>query len=473
MMTSSKKWLPHLEDSIPHEAYGYKLCTYTNALEGWRRGLELTFYSRFLNNRIHLRYSLSDGKRTHHFSASRGDLTTKGAVQICIDKNLTKQFLAEAGVSVPLGDNFDAKASDEEIVQKGLKLGFPLVVKPSDGAAGKGVVANILNEEELREALVHVRKELKCPEVMLEQYIKGEDFRIYVIEDKVIGAVTRIPANVIGDGKSTIRTLVEAKNIERDKNPYVYGRPIKLNKEARKLLSANGLNFDSVPAPGQKIFLTERSNISTGGDPVDITETLTPEIKEMAIRALNAVPGLVQGAIDMIVNKETNSGVVLEINSKAEISLHTFPAEGEARDMPAHIIDYYFPETKGLLNNRNTTLYFDFDSIRTALESGTFKEIKVPSVPKFKHQVRAFRISGKVQDVGYRKWVMMKAIGWKLNGYAKNLQNGDVLVVVSGPKANLEKMRKALHNTSPKAAIVQNVTEKSYIKPIKIGFEII
>lgn len=470
---TATKWLPHLIDAVPQEAYGYKICTYTVALEGWRRGLELVFYSNFLSGKLNLKYSLSDGKKTHHFSATRGDLTTKGAVKICIDKNLTKEFLSEAGVSVPLGDNFDETATDEEIVNVAKKIGFPLVVKPSDGSAGKGVVANIQSEEELRAALVYVRKDLKLPAVMVEQFVKGEDFRIYVIEDRVMGAVTRIPANVIGDGKSTIKELVEAKNIKRDENPYMFNRPIRLNNEAKKLLTALNLNVNSVLEEGRRIFLAEKSNISAGGDPVDITDTLTPKIKEMAIRALNAIPGLVQGAVDMVVNKEANNGVVLEINSKAEVSLHTFPAEGEPRDLPSDIIDYYFPETKNIVNNRNTKLFFDFASIKQVLETGIFKEVKVPNVPKYNHKVRAIRISGKVQNVGYRKWVMGKAISLKLNGYAKNLKNGDVLVVVSGPSANLEKMRNTLDNASPKSAQVERITEKSYLKPIQIGFTII
>ncbi|ART78083.1 Cyanophycin synthetase [Sutcliffiella horikoshii] len=472
-VNTTTEWLPHLTNAIPQEAYGYKICTYTVALEGWRRGLELFFYSSFINGKLNLRYSLSNGKKTHHFSATRGDLTTKGAVKICINKNLTKEFLSDAGVSVPLGDNFDETATDDQIVEVAKKIGFPLVVKPSDGSAGKGVVANIQNEQELREALVYVRKNLKLPAVMLEQFVKGEDFRIYVIEDRVLGAVTRIPANVIGDGKSTIKELVEAKNINRDKNPYMFNKPIRLNNEAKKLLTALNLNFNSVLEEGRRIFLAEKSNVSAGGDPVDITNTLTPEIKEMAIGALNAIPGLVQGAVDMVVNKETNNGVVLEINSKAEVSLHTFPAEGEPRDLPSDIIDYYFPETKNMVNIRNTKLFFDFDSIIQPIEAGLFKEIKVPNVPKYKHKVRAIRVSGKVQNVGYRKWVMKKAISLKLNGYAKNLKNGDVLVVVSGPSDNLEKMRKTLDKTSPKDATVKNVTEKSYSKPIKIGFTII
>lgn len=469
-MENQATWLSHLENAIPAEAYGYKVCTYAVALEGWRRGLSLKFFRSFIDNKWSLRYTLSNDKREHSFAVSRGDLVTKGAMKICIDKNLTKEFLSDAAVPVAEGKSFEKETDDSDIVNYASFIGYPLVIKPTGGGAGKGVIANILNEEDLKSALKYVRKTLNFPEIIIEEHVDGEDCRVYVIEDEIIGAVKRIPANVIGDGKHTIRELIDLKNTERESNPYLKGRSIKINNELRTHLSSLALTLDSIPEAGKQIFLSEKCNVSNGGEPIDVTDELTPEIRETAIKALNAIPGLVQGAVDMIISREDNKGVVLEVNSKADISLHLFPVSGQARDIPSAILDYYFPETKSV--TKKTNLYFDFKSIKEPLESGLFKEVIVAPVPNFKHQVKSFTVSGDVQGVGYREWVRKKAISLKLNGFTKILKSGKGFVVVSGPKEKIEAFRKVVNHKGPKNAKVERVSEKTYLKPVKIGFEV-
>lgn len=406
-MTENTSWLSNLNEAIPVEAYGTNVCTYTVALEGWRRGLTLKFFTKFIGEKWNLRFSLSNSSgREREFAVSRGDLVTQGAIKICSDNNLTREFLSDANISM-------------------------------------------LDENE---------------------HFIGEDYRIYVIEDKIIGAVKKLPANVTGNGSKTIKQLINEKNIEREENPYLKGRPIKIDKELKNYLQSLNLSLESVPEKGQRVFLSKDSNITAGGESIDVTDELTPEIKSMAIQALNAIPGLVQGAVEMKVNQENNSAVVLNISSKADISLHLFPVEGEARDIPAAIIDYYFPETKDA--NKKTNLFFDFKSISKPLEAGLLQEVMVPSVPEFRHQAKSFTVSGEVQSASYREWVQGKAISLKLNGFTKELLSGKVQVVISGPKAKMEKFEVIINTKSPKAANVTQVTEKLYKKPIKIGFEI-
>src|SRR5690625_4260258 len=103
MMTQTEfKWMPHHEGAIPPSAQGERISTYNVALEGWRRGLKLEFYSVFEEEtKQKLRYSLSNEKKTHHFQLSMGDKVTQEAFDICADKDLTKQYLSKAGVPVP------------------------------------------------------------------------------------------------------------------------------------------------------------------------------------------------------------------------------------------------------------------------------------------------------------------------------------------------------------------------------------
>lgn len=462
-------WLPHLEDAVPMEAIRDKLGMYSIALEGWRRGLTLRFYKTYKGKKTKIRYSLSYQGKRHKFYKSAGDKVSKEAVKVCIDKNLTKELLLKAGVPVPKGKKFEATSTDEEIVRYSKLLGFPLVLKPTNQYGGKGVIANIRDVETLKSALFHVRQELNFSEVMIEQFIPGEEFRIYIVGNKVIGAVNRIPANVVGDGLNSIKKLIDLKNRARKKNPNLYIHPIKIDQEVLNTIHSKGYTIDSVPKEGERIFLRNKSNVSMGGEPIDVTDELTPEMINIALSAAKAVPGLAQCGLDMIVDKNSNTGVVIEINSKPMLGLHLFPAEGTARDVSKAIIDYYFPET---IDTEKTNLYFDFDNIIQLLKDDIAKSITVAPAPLGKMYSKKYIVSGDVQGVGYRKWIKKKATKYNLHGYAKNLKNGKVAVVVSGLDEGDVDQFKDICSQGPKKARVIKVTEYNWEKPLKVGFEI-
>lgn len=468
-MNAKVEYLPQLEDSIPPEAAGYTLSMYSVALEGWRRGLTLTF----LNNRQSrslVKFKLSDGNKEHVFQVARGDKVPSEAIRICIDKNLTKEYLKKANVPVADGDHFEEDASDEEMVNFANELGYPLVLKPSDGTGGHGVIANIKNENEFKEALNYVKNELGYKKLMVEKYFAGEDYRLHVIDGKVIGAFKKDRANVIGDGKHTIKQLIALKNEQRTKTPALRNRPIKVDKETENLLRANGQTLESIPAEGERVYLKSKNNVTSGGDPIDITDELTDEIKEIAINASKAIPGLVQCGVDMMVDKDKNSGIVLEVNSRPHITAHLYPMEGKARDIPKAVIDYYFPETEQ--NNSKPSYYFDFKPIWDAFLNGVCEEYTVPDIPKGKLAATRFRITGVWGSELYKTWVRKHARKLKLHGYVKHLSNGETSVVVSGRESSVNKFREIITNEAPGKKKVEKVEEKSWVKPVKIGFEL-
>ncbi len=150
-------------------------------------------------------------KKTHYFFRTRGDKVINEAVELGMDKAKTKQILKEKGISVPDGKHFTGNIDNEDILQYANTLGYPLVIKPIDGSFGKGVVANITSEGELMHSLDYVRQELGYQDIIVEQYIPGDDLRLYVVEDKVVGAIKRIPPNIIGDGINSIEALIALK----------------------------------------------------------------------------------------------------------------------------------------------------------------------------------------------------------------------------------------------------------------------
>src|SRR5690625_4900531 len=173
---------------------------YSIALEGWRRGLSL----KFINNNqggAQPDFLLSNSQKRFRFSGSRSNLISRQVINLCSDKDMTKKRLRKYNVPVPLGETFDAKASNEEVLAYAKKLGYPLVLKPHNGTSGRGVILNINDESELFKALIYVRQTLNHPKVMIERFISGADYQIYIINNRVIAAFERVRANVVGDGE--------------------------------------------------------------------------------------------------------------------------------------------------------------------------------------------------------------------------------------------------------------------------------
>ncbi|MBU9722718.1 MULTISPECIES: ATP-grasp domain-containing protein [Bacillaceae] len=344
-MNKRENWLSQLENSLPEKAKGNDLSTYSIALEGWRRGLTLKFYGVYIKaGRYKIRYSLNDGIKEHHFTNSKGDFITKEQGDICKSKSLTNKYLLEAGVPIPQGRHFNVSATENEILDYSLSIGFPLVLKPANESLGRGVVLNIKNVDDLKEALFYVREKSGYKEVILQQYIKGNEYRVYVIGNEVVGVYKRKAANVIGDGMRTIKKLIEIKNIERKENPHLYKRLIAIDDKMIKFLSDKGKTIESIPKKGEEVILREIGNLPNGGDSVDFTDSLSEENKNIAIDGAKAV-GMAHCGLDMIID-ENNQGKIIEINTRAHIGAHLFPVHGIARDIPGKIIDLYFPNSK-------------------------------------------------------------------------------------------------------------------------------
>jgi cyanophycin synthetase len=477
------EWLPNLTSEMLSGARKTKLCAYSVALEGWRRGLTLKWYTKdsehykdmviFGVNPPGRLFSLSSNKQTHYFFRTRGDKVSSEAVRIGSDKEETKKYLRNAGVPTPAGGRFTEEHNDEDVFEAALKMGFPLVIKPTNGSLGNGVITNILDETRLKRSIDYVRNELNYKDVIVERYYPGDEYRIYVVEDKVIAAYNRVPANVVGDGIHTIEELIEIKNTERKRNPRLFSCLIEMDEEIRNTIEKAGYTLESIPAKGEHLFISQKSNISAGGDPIDVTDELPQEIRKIAINAVKAIPGLHHGGVDIIIDKDkpiSEGAVVIEINPTAQIGGILFPIKGKARNIPAAIIDYYFPETKGT-NTEKSTVYFDLNTVLEPLVNRSAIEVQVMDAPIGKIYAKKYTVYGTVQKVSYHRWLRKVAYERNLHGYVKNLPNGAIEVLVAGTDREAVNEYRQLFSKDSRAKVTR-ITEEIYREPIKVGFEI-
>lgn len=481
METKDVYLFPHLTLHTVENIHGFKLCSYLVALEGWRRGLQLTWYKDEselckldrMNSSTHGKfYSLSNGEKKHYFFRSRGDKVANKAVRIVQDKVKTKEYLSKAGVPIPLGDAFE---EDDDIINYAEKIGYPVIVKPLKGSMGKGVHTNIADREELMSVLRELRARYSYKEYIIEKHYAGNEYRIYVVGDKVIGATNRVPANVIGDGKNNIEQLINLKNKEREKNPYLAPKPIKVDYEVKNLLKLHGYDLESIPDKGERVFLRDKSNLSTGGDPIEATDELSEEVKQIAVNALKALPSIPHAGVDIIVDpNDKTKGVVLEANGTAEIGFHLFPLEGNAKDVPGAIIDYYFPETK---NITKSSFYFDYHSILEPLKEWATDEVVISKAPVKNELIKRIVLTGKLKKVGYMNFIRRQALHRGLHGKIQHLDDNTIEIKIwNANDENMEGFIEVCKKGSKKSKVKDvQVSElrENVETPRKLGFHII
>lgn len=472
------KWLAK---QMIRGARGFNLDTYVMALEGWRRGLSLTWYfnpAEVTDLKIigfyplGKTFSLRSEKtnKIHYFYRSRGDKVANEAVDIVHNKHLAKSYFEKADIPTPKGIVFHKSLEHSEIIQKISELQYPLVVKPVFGSLGKGVVTNIKIESELLEGIEFIKESHDdYDDIIVEEYYEGNEYRVYVVGDEVVAATKRIPAHVVGDGLHTITELIDKKNEQRKINPYLSKKLINVDDSLRSYVTKQNLSLEHIPKDGEMIRLKGQCNISAGGDPIDVTNDLSDEIKQTAIKAVKAIPGLSHAGVDVIVSQ--NEAVIIEVNATADISMHLFPLKGEARNVPEYIMDYYFPDTKGISKDR-TRVYFDYSNINYVLRNKFAQELTLTNAPSGKLHTARYIVSGKVQKVGYRAWVKRQAISKGLHGYTRNLKNGKVVVVVGSHDKNEVENFKKVCSIGPSRAEVETIRKLDWNAPIKLGFEI-
>jgi len=268
------------------------------------------------------------------------------------NKALTKSLLSRVKINTAKGKIF-GKNKISEAHRFIEEIGYPIVIKPFDGAHGDSVFIGLKNKKGCSEAINKIIK--KCKYILVEKEFKGKEFRFIASCDKVFAVTNRDPANVVGDGIHNIKELVKIKNSdpnrgEKNEKPLT---KIKIDNITKQNLVEQNIKLDYIPVKGRKIYLRKESNISTGGDSIDITDIVHPELKKIAVMSVKAIPGLAYAGVDLMTNKDIskkptkNSYVIVEINSSPGIDIHHFPYQGKPRNVAKEIIDILFPETKG------------------------------------------------------------------------------------------------------------------------------
>lgn len=293
-------------------------------------------------------YQIGYGKQGRIIEGTIGNNTSCIAADIASDKYLTKELLR--GQNIPVAEGFMV-GNIFRLLRGVDKLGYPIVIKPRYGCKGQGIKLNIKNEKELLESYNEVRK--KYEDIIVEEYIKGNDYRVCVVDNDVVAVSLRVPPYVIGDGKKDLRELIRELN-EDPVRGYDHEKPltkIKIDNELIRIINKQGFNLNTIVEKEKLVYLRENANISTGGMAIDYTDKICGENKELCIRVAKTI-GLDVCGID-IKAKDLNEplhgqGAIIEVNAAPGIRMHLYPSIGKRRDVGEAILKLQY---NGIPNN--------------------------------------------------------------------------------------------------------------------------
>ena len=284
--------------------------------------------------------------------ATKTSLDNYASILAMENKAVTKKILNVHGITTPAGMCYhDIESALQDFP---IYAGQPIVIKPLTTNFGKGITMIQNNEDKtlFNEAVENAFKNDKS--ILVENLIQGKEYRFFVMGDTVAGILHRVPANVIGDSCHTIEELIHIKNQDplRGRGYLKPLEKIEMGETETLFLKMQKRSFRDIPAKDEVVYLRENSNISTGGDSIDVTDDIHPSYKRIAVQAAKALNVQITG-LDMIIQNPLEEAsednyAIIELNFNPAIHIHCHPYQGQNRKLNEKLLDilgYPLPNT--------------------------------------------------------------------------------------------------------------------------------
>lgn len=418
-----RPWFPH------SDLLGHKTLLLQRAM--WERGVKVVIpegNSASLNTQ---RWAAKHGSQVLIFYGTMLAHSTFFANRVVQNKAKTKEVLQSRGLRVAHGITTTSERV-EDAVKWFESLGSKkVVIKPIMGSLGRGIVLGVDSKESLRTHLQNIGD----GEIVLEEQIPGDDYRVLVVGGKFMAAMRRDRAHVIGNGSSTLEQLIREKNDIRRKIPFNGNYLLRLDEAARSLVAAQGIEVDAPVPAGVKVELRCVSNIGAGGDSVDVTAHVHPHFVEIAESAANSFDGLECAGVDFMAEDlsappESQEWALLEINANSDLPIHHWPSVGIPQDVAGLIAGYYFPASQKTRVANKITLF------------------------------------GRVQRVGVQGWLEKRCTLLGISGYSKAVGDNSVEIHAEGSDVAIEQLIEDCIAPTEKAIVrrleVDSVTVAGY-----------
>lgn len=273
-------------------------------------------------------------------SGLRPSSTADIAYKLCKDKFKLEKYLKLMNLNTLSSAHFKKNEYNDALNYIKSNNNQMFVIKPLSLAGGKGIQFGV-NDNTFEHAWENSIRTQEAegvlhPSCVIQPFVNGFDVRVTIIEGRYCGALLRLPAHVVGDGERNIFQLVHDKNDLRKTISYFKNKLIVNDERLDISLEQKGLSKDYVPDKNEVIMLSEISNLTHGGESIDITHVLSKNIKQLAINAAASIPGLYSTGIDIMTEDYKNGdGYIIEMNTSANLTMHHLPLKGKKR-FPYH-----------------------------------------------------------------------------------------------------------------------------------------
>lgn len=279
---------------------------------------------------------------------------SKLGIRLAGNKLKTEEYLKNFNLKTTNSKIYNMNELEKAKIESFSNNKKEVVIKPLNGTMGRGVMVNVKEERfdqcwEYTSA-VHNSKS----SILVQDYLEGFEARVNIMEGKIVAIVLRVPPFVIGNGKDSLCDLIREKNIRRAKCGYLKNMPIDIDEKISEFLKSKNANLSDIPKDGEYFLLSSVSNISNGGELIDITDLVSQEIKDFSLNVLAAMPGLYTGGLDIMIKSfDDISPTLIEVNTFPVIALPTYPTYGPSRN-PSK---YYYESIVVLDQLRNNPKY--------------------------------------------------------------------------------------------------------------------
>jgi cyanophycin synthetase len=262
--------------------------------------------------------------------------------KMTLDKNITKMILNDNKIEISKGFFANNIKNALNLIIDN-KLKYPLIIKPVDSFMSKGIIRNIKNLSDFKKEINKTKNNIlfKNENFMVEEMFSGKEYRVLVFNSEVISCVEKVPANIVGDGISSIKKLIENFN---EKTIRI---KIKVDEEIKNKLFEQNLNLNSIIEKDKKIFLRE-SVVSGDEMYFDKTDIINDDLKKICCKATKML-GLNLAGIDLMSKNITKDDryVILEVNPRPDYSINEKPlVQGKGVDVSKLLLEYLFPDLK-------------------------------------------------------------------------------------------------------------------------------
>jgi len=248
-------------------------------------------------------------------------------------KDLTYTVLHKKRIRMPKTAVIKNNDSKNKIIRTLSFFNFPIIIKDAQGSESKGVFSNVRNQKEALQIIDEIKN--KYTHLIIQERASGQEYRVLILDNKVLAALNFIPPFIVGNGKNTVRKLIEKmqKNTP-EKTP--------LNKHLLQLLKQQGEDIDTIPTKNKKIYIRKNACLAEGGTSVDVTEKINPQFAKILSEAARSL-GLKLAGIDVFCeNIETaeKNYQLIEVNGKPDLYIHHKPTKGKKRNVIKEILNH-------------------------------------------------------------------------------------------------------------------------------------